>query len=207
MHLYKDCADIPIRRFDVLYRTNDLQHLVVEYNGYDEIKVPKGANERWEEIKNEWIKLLDDNTITYYYQLILECVYLQTRYSVVKDLLQIIYSRDMDNETMDSYIEALGKWRYKWNRKNDKLVELKRLLNQLKASENKIALKLDELDSLKKENSFDDNPTSLEKQAVILEQITGKNNIDLDSTSVRKWVEIGKLASEINEQKRKNGRK
>lgn len=207
MHLYKDTSDLPIRIFDILYRTNNLQYLVVGYNGYDDIKVPKGANERWQEIKNEWVKLLDDNTIAYYYQLILECVYLQTRYSIVKDLLHIIYSRDMDDETMDSYIEALGKWRYKWNRKNDKLVELQRLLNQLNASENKINLKLDELESLKNENSFEDNPTSLEKQAVILEQITGKNNIDLDNTSVRKWVEIGKLANEINEQRRKNGRK
>ena len=205
MNLYKDTSDMPISRFDKLYKTNNLMHLVVEYDGYTDVEVPKGANERWQEIKNEWVKLLDDNTITYYYQLILECVYLQSRYTIVKNLLHVIYSRlDMDNETLDNYIGALKEWRYLWNKKNSRLVEIERLLKQLKGSENKLNLKLDELETLKNDNGYDDAPASLEKQAVILEQVTGKNNIDLDLTSVRKWVEIGKLANEINEQRRKN---
>lgn len=206
MYLYQNCGDLPIYNFDVIYRTEDYRFLVVGYNGYDEIKVPKGTNERWQEIKNEWIKLLDDNAIIQYYQLILECTYLQTRYNVVKMLLEQIYKRDMDEKTMETYIEALAKWKYKWNRKAEKLVEIKRLLKQLKASQNKISLKLDTLEKMKSENNFEETPSSLEKQAVILEQITGKNNIDVKTTSVAKWIEIGKLATEINEQRRKNGK-
>jgi hypothetical protein len=207
MYLYKDCSDIPIWNFDVIYKTNDYQYLVVGYNGYDTIDIPKGANERWQEIKNEWVKLLDDNTIAYYYQLLLECVYLQTRYDVVKLLLKQIFEREMSDETLETYIVALGEWRYKWNRKADKLVELKRLLAQLKASKNKIELKTDELKQLREDNEFDAEATSLERQAVILEQVTGKNNIDVKTTSVKKWLEISKLANDINEQRRKaNGK-
>lgn len=205
MYLYKNCQDLPIFNFDVIYRTNDFKFLVVGYDGYKDIQVPKGANERWQEIKNEWVKLLDDNVIIQYYQLILETTYLQTRYNVVKSLLEQIYKRDMDSETMESYIEALAKWKYHWNKKNEKLVEIKRLLKQLKASQNKISLKLDLIEKMQKENNFTDDVSSLEKQQVVLEKITGiRINIKKDSTA--KWIEICKLATEINEQKRRNGK-
>jgi len=207
MNLYKDCGDLPIRNFDIIYKTNDFNYLVVEFDGYNEVAIPKGANERWQEIKKEWVELIDDNTIAYYHQLISEVVYLQTRYEVSGMLLKEIFERTMHEETLEVYINALKEWKYIWNRKASKLVEIKRLLQQRKASENKLNLKLDELKDLQKENENDDDATTLEKQAVILEQITGKNNIDINTTSVRKWLEINKLATEINEQRRKaNGR-
>jgi len=207
MNLYKDCGDLPIRNFDIIYKTNDFNYLVVEFDGYNEVAIPKGANERWQEIKKEWVELIDDNTIAYYHQLISEVVYLQTRYDVSGMLLKEIFERTMHEETLEVYINALKEWKYIWNRKASKLVEIKRLLQQRKASENKLNLKLDELKDLQKENENDDDATTLEKQAVILEQITGKNNIDINTTSVRKWLEINKLATEINEQRRKaNGK-
>lgn len=208
-YLYKSCSDIPVFNFDVIYKTNDFKYLVVGYDGYADIKVPKGANERWEEIKNEWIEMLDDNSIAHYYMLISECVYLQTRYQVVEMLLKQIFEQDgeMTDETLETYIQALAQWRYKWNRKNEKLSEIKRLIQQLQASRNKIELKNDELEKLQKENENNGDASSLEKQAVILEQITGKNNIDTRTTSVKKWIEITKVAQEINEQRsKKNGK-
>ena len=204
MHLYKNCGDISIRRFDIVYRTNDFRYLVVDYNGYDDITIPKGANERWAAIKNEWVKLLDNSTIAYYYQLVSETVYLQTRYNLSKQLLQRIWEReDMDEDTLNGYIEGLKVWRYFWNKKATKINEIERLLNQLKKSQNKISLKLDELKKLKDENGLDEDVATLEKQAFNLEQITGKDNIDLDKTSVIKWIEISKGAELINEQRRK----
>ena len=157
---------------------------------------------------SEWIDLLDNNVIAYYYQLVLESVYLQTRYNVVKQLLNMIWMRDeFDEEAEKIYVGALAEWKYKWNPKQNKTKEMERLLKQLKRSENKIELKLDELEKLKKENDITDDVSSLEKQAVALEQITGKNNIDTETTSVRKWVEITKLSESINEQRRKaNGK-
>tara|TARA_R110002020_G_scaffold334555_3_gene549819 strand:+ start:9742 stop:10365 length:624 start_codon:yes stop_codon:yes gene_type:complete len=207
MYLYKDCSDIPIFNFDIIYRTNDFKYLVVGYNGYKDIKVPKGANERWQEIKKEWIKLLDNNVIAYYHQLLLECVYLETRYNVVEMLLKQIFERQMDDETLGKYKESLLEWKYKWNEKQDKYQNLKRLLNQLKSSKNKIDLKIDELKTLREENELEGEATSLERQAVVLEQVTGKNNIDIKTISAKKWLEISKMASEINEQRRKvNGK-
>jgi len=209
MHLYKNCGDLPIFNFDVVYRTNDFKYLVVDYNGYDDIVVPKDANERWEAIKNEWVKLLDDATTAYYYQLVLEIVYLQTRYNIVKQLLKIVWDReDMDDDSMKIYIGALKEWRYFWNEKATKANEVDRLLKQLKRSQNKITLKLDELEKMREDNNMDDEDAStLDKQAVTLEQITGKNNIDTRTTSVSKWVEISKLAESINEQRRKSNGK
>jgi len=207
MYLYKDCSDIPIWNLQIIYKTNDYKYLVVGYDGYGEINIPKGANERWNEIRNEWIKLMDNNTVAYYYQLINECVYLQTRYDLVKELLKNIFERDMDEETIDMYAEALAEWRYKWNKKQNKYNNLKRLLNDLKFSKNKIDLKVNELRTIKEENNFEGDDTSLEKQAVILEQITGKNNIDVKTTSAKKWLEIAKLAETINEQRRKSNGK
>jgi hypothetical protein len=208
MHLYKDCSDLSIKKFDIIYKTNDFRYLIVGWDGYEEIEVPKGANERWQDIRNEWIDLLDNNVIGYYYQLVLESVYLQTRYNVVKQLLNMIWIRDeFDEESEKIYVGALAEWNYKWNPKQNKTKEMERLLKQLKRSENKIELKLDELEKLKKENDITDDVSSLEKQAVALEQITGKNNIDTEKTSVRKWVEITKLSESINEQRRKaNGK-
>lgn len=208
MHLYKDCSDLSIKKFDIIYKTNDFRYLIVEWDGYEEIEVPKDANERWQDIRNEWIDLLDNNVIGYYYQLVLESVYLQTRYNVVKQLLNMIWMRDeFDEEAEKIYVGALAEWNYKWNPKQNKTKEMERLLKQLKRSENKIELKLDELEKLKKENDITDDVSSLEKQAVALEQITGKNNIDTEKTSVRKWVEITKLSESINEQRRKaNGK-
>tara|TARA_R100000544_G_scaffold37228_1_gene28141 strand:- start:8808 stop:9434 length:627 start_codon:yes stop_codon:yes gene_type:complete len=208
MHLYKDCSDLSIKKFDIIYKTNDFRYLIVGWDGYEEIEVPKGANERWQDIRNEWIDLLDNNVIAYYYQLVLESVYLQTRYNVVKQLLNMIWMRDeFDEEAEKIYVGALAEWKYKWNPKQNKTKEMERLLKQLKRSENKIELKLDELEKLKKENDITDDVSSLEKQAVALEQITGKNNIDTETTSVMKWVEITKLSESINEQRRKaNGK-
>lgn len=200
-YLFKSCSDIPIFNFNEVYKSNDFNYLVVGYEGYKDIKVPEGAEERWRAIKEEWIDLIDNNEISYYYQLILEVTYLQTRYEVSKILMYQIYSRSMDEETLDKYILSLAEWDYFYDKSKDKLDEIQRLMNQHKSSKNKLCIKKDELEKMSNSNEEDKN--SLEKQAVVLEQITGKNNIDIKTTSVKKWVEIQKLASEITEQRRK----
>lgn len=204
VRLYKNCSDLPIRRFDIVYRTNDLRYLCLEYDGYNEVELPKDVEERWKDIFDEWIKLCDNNTISYYYQLILEVIYLETRYLVSKELLQQIFMRypeAMDEETLDKYIKELAKWKYLYNKKNNMLDEVGRLMDQHKASKNKLGIKSSELEELRKENE-DSEPQTLEAQAIILEHITGIKT-DLDKDSVLKWIETGKLATLINEEKRK----
>ena len=208
VHLYKDCSDLPIYNFDMVYRTQDFQYLVRGYDGYQEVKVPTDAEQRWKDIFDEWVKACDDSTITYYYQLILEVAYLETRFHLSKMLLYQIYTRypqTMSEKSLDIYIEALAKFKYHYNKENDMLDEVSRLMDQHKASENKLGLKKSELEVLRGDDDIDDIQ-SLEKQAVVLEQITGKNNIDIFTTSVLKWLEIGKLATRINQQRSKHGK-
>ena len=206
IRLYKNCSDLPIRRFDIIYKTKDLRFLCLDYDGYNEVSLPKTAHDTWKKILNEWVELCDDNTISYYYQLILEVAYLETRYYVSKEMLHQIHTRypkHMSDKALDMYIVELKKWRYSYNKKNDVLDEIHRLMKQHKASYNKLGIKKSELEVMQKKNEHEQENT-LEAQAVILEQITGKNNIDIDTTSVLKWIEIGKLATNINEKRRKN---
>lgn len=206
MYVYRDCSTIPIWNFNEITLKGDLRWMLVGWDGYEDVKVPKEANEHWQNIRNEWVELLDNNAITLYYQLVLEVAYLSFRYDTAANLLQQIATRFMNEETLEKYITALGYIRYKWNKKNSKDVEIKRLLQQHKASQNTINLKLDELEQIKKENDFKDTPANLEKQAVILQNITGIK-VNLRKDSVKRWIEIGKLANDINEQRRKNGGK
>ena len=185
----------------MIYKTQDLRYLVVGFNGYKDVEVPTEAPQRWKDIFDEWVKVSDNNEVIYYYQLISEVAHLETRYIVAKVLLLQIYNRDMDEQTLDMYIEMLKRWRYNYNKNNNKIDELTRLFNQHKASKNKIGLKKSELEGMKRDD--DDEVSTLEAQAVTLEQITGKNNIDVSTTSVLKWLEIVKLGEIINQQRRK----
>lgn len=202
--LYNDCSDLPIYNFDKIYNTQDLKYLVVSYDGYKSIDIPIGAKQRWVKIFDEWVKLCDSSTMFYYYQLLSQVAYLEIRYLVVKVMLYQMYSRDMSDKTLDWYIEELKEWRYFYNKENDKLLEIKRLLHLHRASTNKLGLKKSELEMMQKENGQEE-AQSLEKQAAHLEQVTGKNNIDTKITSVKKWLEIIQIANRINEQRRKNG--
>jgi hypothetical protein len=201
-HLYKGCSDLSIYNFDACYKTKDLRYLVVGFDGYANIVVPREAKQRWSDINDEWIKITDNSTIMYYYQLISEVTHLETRYIVAEALLHQMSTRDMNIKTLDMYIEALKGWRYIYNKENTKEKEIERLYNQHRASQNKLDLKQSELEDLQK-NYEDNDSQTLEAQAVALEQVTGRNNIDTKKTSVLKWHEICKLADSINEQRRK----
>lgn len=208
MHLYKNCSDLPIWNFNAIKESNDFRYLVVGYDGYKDIEVPKGANERWQEIRNEWVKLIDDNEVAYYYSLVLEVIYLQTRYNVVKTWLNEMFNRpDMEGETLDLYIKMLKEWKYKWNKKAHKFDNIQRLLKQLKMSQNKISLKLSELEDLKaKYDNEGGDDLSIERQRIIINKSTGFN-IDLKTDSVKTWVEACKMHQQIVEQRnRTNGK-
>jgi hypothetical protein len=183
------------------YKKKDYRYLVVGYDGYNDVEVPEEAEQRWTDIFDEWVKLTDNNSIIYYYQLISEVAYLETRFVVAQVLLLQIYEREMDEKTLDMYIEMLKNWRYTYKKGSDKVEELTRLFNQHKTSQNKLGIKRSELESLQKDNK--ENVQNLEAQAVTLEQITGRNNIDPKTTSVLKWNEICKVADSINAQRRK----
>jgi hypothetical protein len=201
--VYRNCSELSIYNFDMAYKTNDYRYLVVGFDGYQDIKTPKDIEQTWKSIFDEWVKASDNSTIIFYYQLISEVAYLETRYIVAEALLLQIYQRDMDEETLDMYIGMLKNWKYIYNKNNNKLDELTRLFAQHNASMNKIGLKRSELKELNKGNE-DGESNSLESQAVALEQILSRNNIDTKTTSVLKWIEICKVADTINNQRKKH---
>jgi hypothetical protein len=204
--VYRNCSELSIFNFDIVYKTSDYRYLLVDFDGYNDVKLPKDIDQTWKNIFDEWVKASDNNEILYYYQLISEVAYLETRFKVAEILLQQILQREMSESTLDTYIEMLSKWKYKYNKKNDKITELNRLFTQHKASTNKLGLKRSELKALNKNNNGE-GVSTLESQAVTLEQITGKNNIDPKTTSVLKWIEICKVADNLNTQRRsQNGK-
>lgn len=205
MHLYKNCRDISIFNFDMIYRTNDFRYLVVGFNGYDDIEVPKEAEERWAEIFNQWLDLLESADLRYYYDLMFEVNYLETRFIVARELLFQIYTRmgSMADEVLDKYIVELKNWRYKFKKDNGILKEVHRLMLFHKGSANEISLKRSELESMSKTSKSKEE--TLESQAVILERVTGIK-IDIRTTSVLTWEENKKLANRINKEKAKNGK-
>jgi len=198
---------MPILNFDIVNKTGDLKYMVVGYDGYKDLKPPKGANERWQAIRKEWLELVDDSEMAYYHNLVSECIYLETKRDAVKFILENIFRRNMSPLTFRTYANSLSDWGYKWNFKNDKLTELKRQLKIVRISENKLSLKLDELKSYRESKNMSSEATSLEKQAVILEEASGRNHIDIKTTSVKKWVAISKRAEERqNQLKKANGK-
>lgn len=77
-----------------------------------------------------------------------------------------------------------------------------RLLKQQKASENKIKIKVSELEEMKKEQGDDGDDVSIERQVLIIEQSTGiKINPRVDS--VKTWVEACKIHEDIQNQRQK----
>ena len=208
MHLYKDCGDMPILNFDIVNKTGDLKYMVVGYDGYKDLKPPKGANERWQAIRKEWLELVDDSEMAYYHNLVSECIWLETRYNMVHLILENMYKRAMSPLTFKTYADGLSEWGYKWNFKNDKLSEMQKQLKISKISKNKLTLKLDELKSYRDSKNMSSEATSLYKQAVILEKAAELSySIDVKETPIAKWVEISKMAEKRQSQlKRSNGK-
>lgn len=202
---YKDCSYLPIWNFDMINKTKDYRYLVVGYDDLNPKTEPKekeleGAEEHWTKILDEWVALVDDSKVSLMYELSSELNYLKMRESISTMLLEQIYSRIMDDETLDKYISALREWEYYWDKKQSHLDNIERLLREIRADKNKIGLRESEYENLQSKN---ETSQSIEKQSVIVEMILGKNNIDLKTTSVKKWHEIIKLADEVNEQRKK----
>lgn len=205
MHLYKNCRDLSIYNFDMIYRTNDLRYLIVGYNGYDDdVDIPQGAEKRWEDIKKEWVNAIGDNTLAYKQQLMLEVNYLQVRYNLVGEVLELLEKTFLSKDTLDAYIQVLRAWNYIYNKKISVTKNIEALKNQHNFSLNRLKDKLSELDKLIDDS--DNEESSLEKQAVILAKSLEKDRIDIRVTSVLEWIELLNLVKVINAQHKKNGK-
>lgn len=206
MKYYKNCDELPIYNFHEILKNNDLNFLVVGYEQSDEIELDDKASGLWSEIYEEYIDLTGDNTLKVYYEVLQDLMFLKTRYSVVSGLLVNVSTMQLTEDIFTKYISELRSWGYKINVNKPLANEINRKVRQLRASENKIRIKENELESLRSKRDHGDNMTLI-TQSVKMEQALSRNNIDIKTTVVSKWVAMIKEIKEINEANRKRNGK
>ena len=202
---YRNCDELPIYRFYKLLETRDYSYLYLDFDEYNKVSIGKNISEVWEKIYEEYLKLVGDNTMLLYYEVVNDLLYLETRYAIASTLLQQISMGKMSEDMLKAYVLELKNWGYRINLENDLQEELKLVIKQLRGSENKIRLKKEEKKQLEKVGSKD--KMSLIEQVVKLEQALSRNEIDTKKTVVSKWIALVKEVKVINEQrKKKNGK-
>ncbi len=181
-------------------------HLIIDWDGYSKIDfdIQKNFDEDdlqdiWKGIYDEYCKLTNDNKSLHFYQLLEQVNYLEVRRYIVSNLIQQMVANEKKEEILDLYIETLRQWKYIWDKNLVYHEAIFKLLKDLKASENKIELKKDELEKLKSS----DEPMTLTQQVVKLERALERNLIDPKITSVEKWIELMNQVKDINAARQK----
>lgn len=192
MMLYLGISDLPIYNFDKILKTNNLSYLVVKWNERKEIKVPKKASKRWDDIYNQYCKATENNEALTYYSLITELSYLESRYIIVHTLISTLN----ENNKKD-FGERFKKLDIAFDVKKTVISQAKDLKRQLRIAKQEIDITTGKVKKLKS----DDDPSSIINQKIKLERITGLK-INLRKTSVEEWIEIHNEAEDIVKQQR-----
>tara|TARA_R110000822_G_scaffold2062_1_gene9738 strand:- start:243 stop:878 length:636 start_codon:yes stop_codon:yes gene_type:complete len=201
LNYYRNCDELPIFNFYKVLEEKDFNYLYPKFDGYNAVEKHSDIEETWKEIYEEYLDLSGDKTTLEYYELIGDIMYLTTRYKVVSALLTILATSTMEKEVTLLYVAELKNWDYVINTKNPFEKEMEKMVIQLRQSENRIRIKESKLEELKKENSSNENFT-LVKQQVKLEQALSRNEINIKTVSVSKWIEMMNEVKEIKEQQR-----
>jgi uncharacterized protein YjiS (DUF1127 family) len=154
--------------------------------------------EVWGAIYKEYCELTNDNRALEYYRLKSELIYLETRRQVVGKLFSQIAMRNMPREVFMKYIEEIRSWKFKYRKNRKALSEMEDLGRQIKTTGNRISMVRAKIESFQTGS----NPVPLEMQVLNVEQALGKNSIDIENTSVVRWIymieKIKKIATERN---------
>jgi len=202
---YRNCNELSVYNFHKILETNNYAYLVVGFDEYEKINInEKEASDVWNLIYEEYCKLTEDNKSLLYFAIFQELLYLKTRFEVATTLLKQLSNGIDDKIVVLKYINALRVWKYKINKDKPLDEELDRMVNQLKASTNKIQIKQSELEDLNVNNS---DKLSLIEQVVKLELALGKNEIDIKKTVVSKYIALFKEVKLINEARSKQNNK
>ena len=199
MKWHISCSTLSIYAFHKIMETGDYKFLAKEpYNNFVKDIGRDKLEKAWANIYKEYCELTNDNRALEYYRLKSELIYLETRRQVVGKLFSQITMRNMPREVFMAYIEEIRYWKFKYKKDRKVLSEMENLGRQIKTTGNRIAMNRAKLESFK----TGQNPVPLEMQALNVEQALGKNSIDLENTSVIKWLymieKIKKIAIERN---------
>ena len=185
IRLHTSCDTLSIYSFHKIMKEKNYAHLIVGWDEYEEIEYDENElKEVWDKIYIEYCDLTNDNQSLFYYQLLSEINYLEVRKYVVLKLLEQLMSYERSGEDLDKYIEVLRLWKYTWDKKLSYEEAILKIFKDIKASDNKIRLKKDEIGKMKS----NEDPMTLTAQVVKLELSLEKNHINPKTTSVLKWV-------------------
>lgn len=188
MRFYRNCSELYIYHFHKIMETSDYSYLVREWDEESPIEFSESerleAAKIWGGIYNEYCGLTENNKALRYYSLSKRLLYLETRREVCGRLLTQMVMRKMERKTFKAYADQLREWELPYQGDKFDIAQLEEMDRHLRASENEIGLKRDELEKMK--SSGEAMP--LEKQVVQVEQALGRNLIDTRKTTVVKWV-------------------
>ena len=201
--VYSSCDLLPISLFHEILKTSDYTLLYQDYENLKKKPITEEIYALWEDIYDEYLGLIKDETIRYYFELEKEVLYLNRRYETAFFMIKQISDGVLDMNLIVAYVNELSKWGYVIDLSKDLDDELNKAVRQLKASRNTINLRESELKELKKSMDKNVGSMSLIEQAARLEQGLGRENIDIDKTVVTKWFILLNLLEEINRAKRK----
>ena len=201
--MYRNCSEIFVYNFYKVLETQNLSWLVLDYDGYNEVKFDeKEAEKVWIDIYEDYFRLIQDNKTLIIIETTQELMYLRARKEYA-ELMIFQLDKINENERLEC-IKELREWNYKVNDKIplDELIDS--LNRQVLASENKINIKEQELKDLTKENG---EKISLIQQTIKLELALGKNEIDTKRTTMEKFIGmIDEVKLIVQEKKKRNGK-
>lgn len=207
---YRNCNEIPVYNFYTTVEKKDLRYLIVGYDDMDDgVVLSKQEKLKlvglWESIYEEYLELTNDRSSFIYYELKGDLERLNTVYDIVSQILDIAENNTIPYDLKEFLVIELRKFKYKIDLKKDFNTEVERIKRELKASTNTINIKKIELEELEKK----DNKKSLTliQQQVKLEQGLGRNNIDIKTTVLTKWMAmIDEVKEIVKASKEKNGK-
>lgn len=189
----RNCDELMIYHFDKARSTGDLKWLGIGYTGREEVRLPDNVDEVFGGIMNEYCELTGDNKSLQYYELTVFLGKLILDYEICKALIMCLISNSTE-QSKEEVIEELKHRKITFNG------DIKDAERQLRSKQNKIAIKQKEKEEFEDVNG---EALSLERQKIHLMRVTELGNIDLKSTSVKEWVEIGNVAKEIITERKK----
>lgn len=199
---YLKCSTIPIWNFHHIGKDFDYRYLAKADDVSDVDYLPINAPKIWNDIFNEYCEISDNKESQAHLQNVAQLNELIEKYSYCSLLLEMLCI-GLDKETEQEYFKELSSWGFSFNQGN-LLKELKRAKVWLKSIKTNINMIEAEILSNQKKKT---HHVRLEKQQVKLERLTGKNDINLRTTSGTKWLMIIKDAEEQARQKEKQRNK
>lgn len=184
--VYSNCSELSIKVFYDIVNKGNLQLLVIS-GDYSDIEL----NEVWENIYDEYCTLVDDGKTKQQLMTRARVNAMSNKLHYCNEILKLMSRGNTTEKTQERCFEVLRKYGYILDRKKELSNELESLARRLRQLQSQIKIKMSEID---------DNGKKLEvklmKSVVTLERIL-KREIDIDKTTVEKWIYINKEAKEL----------